>query len=113
MPGGEYIARCRDVFERPLAHRLHVEQVRRGEEQIDGLALEYAFANLARATGARRRQVFHGWATTLSHTFTKDQRRLLYCMIDKIILDRPPKTMWLQPPTTVWEGTHGYERVRP
>lgn len=65
MSGEEYIARCRGILERRLAHRLHVEQVRRAEEEIDGLALEYAFDNLARAAGARHRQLFHGWATTL------------------------------------------------
>lgn len=98
MSAQEYIARCQGILRRNLKHRVHVESVRRGEKAISGLALEYIFDQLGVAAGGRtHRGLFEGWATTLEHSFSEAQRGLLYCIVDKIFCDLPPRSMWTSP----------------
>jgi hypothetical protein len=63
------------------------EAKRRGEVPVDGITIEHKLQyiiELLHLKGRRNRNVFHGIASTIDQCFSKEQRRLIFELLDEI-----------------------------
>lgn len=62
--------------------------------QADGLDLALAFNRIARKCGVSNKSMFNGYADVFNNRFEKNQKNLLYELLNKIEQDIPWKINW-------------------